>query len=483
MTVEVPDLRTADVRPARDRSMFVGRWTTFLVVAVVMAGIVPAVLLQSVDDAGRSRAWLVTLALTAWAGIRIAHRVADGRPALFDFVLWLFVYIFLGLAPTVQIRSDEPSTTTPGVDPALDTRTAVVVWAGLLCYDVGRFVGARVALRRSAPSVPPPGELDVMPSRAVVLTGVGVLAAAYYVMRIGVSTLFMSRYSAYAIRTDRMPDVATRSVVAAAGSYPLLIAAGVFLRLRVTRALGSASARYTPLVLVCLGVLLVVVNPISAARYDFGTVAFAVAVFLGAAGTLRRSRLSMVGTVAAFLFVFPIADAFRSDTVSIQRAGFFGEYMANPDYDAFWQISNALSYLADHMVEPMRQALGVVLFWVPRNVWPDKPVDTGILLADYKGYSFSNLSAPLWAELIVNGGLVALVIGFLVVGFALARLDRRIVPALLGGGQLWAVVGGVFPFYMVILLRGSLLQATGTLVVAVVTTLYVRGPRARHPAG
>ncbi|MBO0925885.1 hypothetical protein J1G44_15505 [Cellulomonas sp. zg-ZUI199] len=481
------------------------RWLVLVLVAAVLAGVVPLALLQAVPDDLRSGAWRLTLAVMVWAGLRLAHRIAVGRPALFDFVFWLFVYIFMGLAPTAQMRADQPSTTTPGLDPFDDARIAALVLVGLACYEIGRAVARHGSSRggalrgragdAAADGGAPPvddaaaggrdGErpvLDVVPRRAVVLTAVGVLAAAYFVTRIGFSTLFMSRYTAYDIRSERMPDVAVRSIVAAAGSYPLLVAAGVFLRIRATRALGALSTRYAPLLALAVVVLLTVVNPVSAARYDFGTVVFALAVMAGAAATVARGRVLMAAVVVGLLFVFPVADAFRSDAVNTSRNGFFGEYLANPDYDAFWQIGNAALYADSGLAQPLRQAAGVLLFWVPRPLWPDKPIDTGVLLAQYRGYSFENLSAPLWAELLVNGGLVALVLGFVLLGALLGRLDGRVSAALLGGGHLWAVVGGIFPIYMMILLRGSLLQATGTFVVAVACVLYVRARAAPRAA-
>ena len=462
-------------------STLTARWAVFVVLWAVLGGVIPALLITQVPNVGRSSGWLLTLALIVWSGARLAHRIATGRPELFDFVFWLFTYVFMALAPTVQMRADQPSTTTPGMLPEQDVRTAAVVWLGVLCYEVGRFWagrGRRHAEPEHAPAAP---VLDVVPARAVVLTVIGVLAAAYYVSRIGVGTLFMSRYTAYSIRSERMPDVATRSIVSAAGSYPLLIAIGVYVRLWVTRALGSRSAQYLPFAAIATFVLLVVTNPISSARYDFGTVAFALVVFAGVMGTPARARLAMAGTVLALLFVFPVADAFRSENVDVRRAGFFGEYLGNADYDGFWQIGNALSFFDDGLVRPFRQAAGVLLFWVPRGVWPDKPADTGIVLAEYRGYGFTNLSAPLWAELVVNGGIALLVVGFVALGFALRRLDRRATAALLGGGLWWAIIGAVFPFYMVILLRGSLLQATGTFVVALAATLFVRAGRSAQP--
>lgn len=455
-----------------------------IVGATILAVLVPAALVVQVPDTGRSSAWVLTLALTAYSGARLAHRIIDGRPLLFDFIFWLFVYLFMGIAPTVQIRSGEISTTTPGMDPALDGRTALLVWCGVLCYEIGRNLWRMSLSRRPTiehSSLPAAPALDVIPGRAVILTLVGVVAATYYVSRVGVGTLFINRYDSFTLRTQAIPDLATRSVISAMATYPLLIASGVYILVWRAKALGAASGRYLPLLLVTVPPLLILVNPISGARYEVGTIGFAMIVFLGSMATRARARWSMVGVLVAFVFIFPIADAFRSKTVNVTRNGFFGEYLANPDYDAFWQIGNAASLVADGMVAPFRQALGVAFFWVPRGVWPTKPQDTGILLADYRGYSFGNLSAPLWAEFLVNGGVALLVVGFILTGWLIWTLDRRASVGMLAGGQFWVLIGGVFPFYMVILLRGSLLQATGTLVVAASCAAFVRRPSAAEP--
>ncbi|WP_286217166.1 hypothetical protein [Paraoerskovia sediminicola] len=451
-----------------------GRLAVFVASAGVLSVALPLLLVAEIDRDPRSTAWTATLALVVWAGFRLSYRIASGRPELFDFVFWVFCYIFMGVAPSVQILTGGVSTTTPGVDPSLDIWIAGTVWTGVVCYEIGRWITRRRRTAWASVRVDAATGLDVVPRRAVLLTGVGVVAAAYFVSKIGLGTLFMSRYSAADIRGAAMPDLAVRSIVSAAASYPLLIAACVFILVGTRSALGSRSWRYAPLLAIVLVVLLTVTNPISSARYDFGTVGFALVVAAGAMSTVRRARWSMVGVLLALLFVFPIADAFRADAVNVQRTGFFAEYAGNPDYDAFWQIGNAVAYVRDDLVQPMMQALGVVFFWVPRSIWPGKPLDTGVMLAQYRGYSFENLSAPLWAEALVNGGFVVVVIGFVALGMILALLDEKISVALVGRGQFWSVVGAVFPFYMVILLRGSLLQATGTLVVALACTLFVR---------
>lgn len=455
----------------------------FLVVSLASLSVgLPAFLVADVADLPRSDAWIVTLGLMVWAGARLSFLWVRGTPRLFDFFFWLFVYIFLGIAPTAQILSGLTSTTTPGVDPGLDMPTAGVVVLGVVCYEVGRLLwmlreshrhieGRRLAVR------------PVSSWRTVALFVVSLALSGYVLYRLGAIALLGSRDAASAARVAAWPDPAVRSVVFASGIYPLLVSVGALAQLR--RTASSAQSRRLALIGAFVGgaVLLLIVNPVTSARYSFGTVAFALAVYAGAVATRRRARITMLAAIAGFLFVFPIADAFRRvGAAAGTRSGFFEEYLSNPDYDAFWQVANALSYWLDGLVAPLNQFAGSVLFWVPRALWENKPTDTGILLAAYRGYEFDNLSAPAWAEALVNGGVVAVVIAFLLVGLVLRAMDSRIVPALRAGG-VWAIAGAILPVFMTILLRGSLLQATGPLFLTIVCILVVSGSVAPSSPG
>lgn len=458
-----------------------------IVLIVLLSGAVPAFLVSDVPDAGRSNAWIVTLGIMVWAGLRLGLLCVSGRAHLFDFFFWLFAYIFMGLAPTVQLRSNEIAITTPRMDPALDMPAAVTVVVGLVAYEVGRVIAASRPGQRSVSVVEarddaPP--LDVNKARAVSLTLIGLLFTAYFVSRIGLGSLFTSRQAASTTQMGIWPDPAVRSIVDALSVYPLLIGAGAFAQIRV--AADSVAWRRVGLVGLLGAALLlgVVENPIVTARYVFGTVAFAIAVYLGAVRTAFRVRATMLATFGGFIFLFPLADAFRyAGEVRSSRGGFFGEYLANGDYDAFWQIANAYDYWQAGLVVPLRQLSGSMLFWVPRAVWPNKPTDTGILLAQYRGYSFTNLSAPLWAESLVNAGIVGVLVVFVLLGYTVVRMDRRLSGVFATGG-VWGIAGAVFPVYMVILLRGSLLQATGAVVIAIACILFIRRTwslRPRHP--
>ena len=81
-------------------------------------------------------------------GIRLSLLWVRGMPRLFDFFFWLFVYIFMGIAPTAQIRSGLISTTTPGWTSALDMPTAGMIVLGVACYEIGRLVWILLEHRR-----------------------------------------------------------------------------------------------------------------------------------------------------------------------------------------------------------------------------------------------------------------------------------------------------------------------------------------------
>jgi hypothetical protein len=188
----------------------------------------------------------------------------------------------------------------------------------------------------------------------------------------------------------------------------------------------------------------------------------------------------MIGTFFGFTLVFPLLDIFRRSLDGSLRVVSPLNSLLSGDYDAFFEINNAVNYV-DHLgITWGNQALGVLLFWVPRSIWPTKPVDTGVLLATFRGYGFTNISAPLPAEMFINGGWPVLVVGMIAFGFALGRWDVAIERRLTSAGIL-PILGCVIPFYLLIVLRGSLLQSMAFLSVVLVATLFVsQRPHERH---
>lgn len=465
-----------------------------LLIALIgaLSVLLPVALVFELPDVGRSRGWIWTIGVLVWSGIRLSLLIASGVPRLFDFFFLLYCYIFMGIGPSAQIRTNALASTTQGIDPGLDVPTAQIVVLGIASYEISRGLMALRERRRgealarqrdrTRPRADPLARVRVLggrtlavlnPLRSVALGAVGLVAATYYVSKIGIGSLFVSRETSRQMITLAWSDPATQAIVRALAIFPLLVAIGAVNELRRS-ARGSSRFLYLVAMAIAMVALLSVVNPISSARYTFGTVLFAFVIFAGPLRTRLSASVTMGTTLAGFLLLFPLADAFRRDETNFDsRGGFFAEYVGNADYDSFWQIANALSFWLDGLVQPLSQFFGSIFFFVPRAIWPDKPIDTGILLAQYRGYEFQNLSAPAWAEMLVNGGVLGVVIGFLILGAVLRLLDSKIAPAFRSGGWL-TLVGAIFPVYLMILLRGSLLQATGSLVVAIACVIFVR---------
>lgn len=431
----------------------------FAELAIVLAAVLPALIVLNVPDNGRSSAWTLTIAIMAWSGLRLTRVIASGNPRIFEFMFFLFVYIFMGLAPTVQIRSASIASTTKDMPANIDWPTALIVALALGVYELGRLAPAR---RLDAPTA---RSQRAISSRALwVLFFIGLAAMLYYVQSVGLDVFLQDRETRQTARNSSFDDGSLAAIVAAMAWIPLMASSGGFMLVRRRlRQYGEPTGPYGYVALVAAVGVLLVVNPISGARYTSGTVMFALLCSTGIL-TSKWLRPFLALILAAFLFLFPIADAFRRADVNVTRAGFFSEYAGNGDYDAFWQISNALLFIEHEGITWGNQALGVLFFWVPRSLWPQKPTDTGVLLAEFRGYAFENLSAPLWAEALVNGGVVLMILTFVGLGALLVRLDGGL-PRSLASNSVLALAGMILPAYMIILMRGSLLQATGSLVV------------------
>lgn len=441
-----------------------------------LGGVVP-VLLYSY---GAPRDGLTEALLTAiiiLAGARFAWVLAARERHLHEMVLWLFVYLFLGVAPMIQFRSRFPGTT-PFISLEFAPLAAAVVLVGCLAL----LLGSALAGRRTDP-IPNERELESSPvdaRRTYLWAWIALGLGAVFVLRIGPASLFAARRDFRSAQADGLGTDPAAALLAAGARIGLIVA---FVALMNLRAQKKAAERIPPVLLplVVFAALFVLVNPLSSARYTFGTAILAAVGALGAYATLRRFRVVAVTALAGMVVIFPLLDTFRRSLDNVVTIESPLDSMTTGDFDAFAQIINAVEYTFYMGYAWGYQMLGVVFFWVPRSVWETKPTDTGAAIAEFKGYRFENLSAPLWAELYINLGWVGLIAGMIGVGFLLRRLDRKAEMAL-RFSSLPGVLTCITPFYLLILLRGSLLQAALNLAVIVAASWFVsaRPRRSNH---
>ncbi|MCC2031843.1 O-antigen polysaccharide polymerase Wzy [Microbacterium allomyrinae] len=437
--------------------------------AVALCGVVPLLLWNMGAPVLQPNALLAVTAIIVISGLKFALVLGYRDRRLHEMVLWLFVYLFLGVAPFVQIQTTYPGTT-PGMDSVFAVRAATVVLVGCLAILLGLGLGNR---RAEDPNYAPVSR-PVNARNVYLLALATLLLAVFYVSQVGFSTLFAARSELSSARSDSLGGPFGTLIVA--GAKMGLLVAFVALASLWRQRKRAQQPRPVFMTVVVLVTLVALVNPVGNARYIFGTVALAVLGALGLYATIGRFRAAAVGAMAGMIVVFPILDTFRRTldaTVELQSPL---DSLTSADFDAFAQLMNTVRYVEEQGITWGNQLLGVVLFWVPREGWAEKPIDTGTFLAEWQDYRFRNLSAPLWAELYINLGWVGLIAGMIGFGYLIRYLDRRS-EAMLSLYGAPGVAATIIPFYLLIVLRGSLLQAMSNLLIILVASWFVTRPQ------
>jgi hypothetical protein len=455
----------------------------------------------------RDLTWLGPLAIALIAAARFSWIIGVGERRLFESMFWAFTYPFMGLAPMTEIRDHKWPIIVPRSDFTLAWPGVMIVLTGTVAFLLGVLINRSLQLRsgrsrvdsRTDSTLPaesqPAGAaaefkgFTVRNKRLLVLAALAIAFNLYYSYKVGFIQ-FAQRRETLKARVQLAWAVPSVAIFIVAGTYMTLLTAWVSLarfrrEAKVAARLGfpqsPGTMRLNLLLLCVIGIQLAnSMNPISNARYLSGTAMLAVAAALGLFATAWRFRISILGFLTALLLVFPIMDFFRyKSTQNFEKLNPLNAFVS-PDYDSFANVVNGYLIAQREGIEVGRQFLGVVLFWVPRALWADKPVDTGIYLAQSRGYPVINLSAPLWVEFYFNGGFILLIVGMFALGYFLHGWDTRL-DKQLSVFSMPSVLGSILPFYMFILLRGSLLQAMPYLMVTIVSWLFVRSKNKGSP--
>jgi hypothetical protein len=174
--------------------------------------------------------------------------------------------------------------------------------------------------------------------------------------------------------------------------------------------------------------LFVLRNPFNASR--FSLVGVWLPVVFAAIGGAGSVTFLYIGSLAALLFVFPILSLttrFGLDALDqLNQIDFTKTYLNIPFFDLFDTLVHCVRFMEYRSFEFGQKTLAVVLFFVPRSIWPSKPVvgglDVGydIYYAAHQGGTF-NLSFFLGGDLYIDFGVWGVIFGFALVAFLLDK--------------------------------------------------------------
>lgn len=458
------DVLTTDAAP-KPAGAAAGFAFALLVTAALPLGLGSQIDAGSADATSIFAQYLVVF----YSGLRLTSLFIRGVADWLSIVIFGFSYVWLAVAPLIQaIAGLNPL----GVVQSAETMAvqALVVLAGLLAYDIGL-----LASRGTRSSSVRAHRRELSPRRVVIMS-VLCLAAAPVLIQVmgGVETLFSSRIE----RLDVLQDAGLYSetsksqgawVSAISSVLPFVALYGLVSVGVIYRQYRRRPAYWLLLVsVVAANVLLN--NPISSSRFWVLVVLLSLVFVAQFARRPVGVRWIVGGFALAGLVVFPYLDFFRTPDAVFRIDSVTSFILDKTDYDAMTQVGNSIEYSSSQGSTLGYQSLGALLFWVPRQIWPSKPIDTGSLLAQSIGYPNANLSAPLWGELYIDFGVIGVLAAFFAVGAAVGPVSRRYVRSFARDDILTATqfVYPVLCLYAVLLLRGSLLQAMGRLVVLIV---------------
>jgi oligosaccharide repeat unit polymerase len=430
-------------------------------VLLVAGVLVPALMLAEFDEISPAAVLLTIVA--AYSGVRLAMVSLFGRGRILQLFFWVFAWIFLGLAPMAQ--SSAQDWPWPGLMPeSVVAETALVVLLSFVAYDVGLLV----VRRRDAHAIRAP-RLELDARRLKVAAVLGVIVCVYQIMRVGPSTLLSDRAGRAAAYSSGGSDNAS-SAISSALLVSVVFVVGYLFVIAKRRGLIRGYV-FTTILLIAL--TLFVSNPLSSARYRVATVLAGLLLAFIWPISRRQLAIMSLGVLAGLAFLFPLLNSLRkANTVTASEGVLIA--LRQGDYDAFQQIANTISYVDGNGHTFGHQILSSLLFFVPRSLWQGKGIDTGVLVAQFQEYSFSNLSAPLQAEAYIDGGISLVVVLFVALGCVTGWFERRASNA----GALTSYIALIVPIvaaYQVIMLRGSLLQSmSGFVTILVIVALCMK---------
>ena len=416
---------------------------------------------------------LVTIALLIQ--LRFAMLEHAGTPA--DIVVFIFNWLFLDLAPKVQLLSSPQqlvNTSSVTVDTVAMTNLACALFMLTFTF-VYVFSGRRV---EEAADASPPQEF----------TGGGIGIAIF------VCVLVVGAAAPHAYHAVEVTETATPATLIV-GRFLLFLPSATLLILLNETVRSGRKILFTRIcaLLLLLVLVLITENPYTEKRNALGPVYIGVLLIMFQNWFASRGRRLLL-LVMSMVLVFPAITIFTHDknvVLSEVSMSQFGEQIADHyfsiNYDSWANIYTSVEVVSVHGLQWGRQLLGSLMFFVPSSLWSTKPLATGILLANYLinnyGMWFTNLSAPIVAEGYLDFGYL----GVIAYAAGMAYVVRSLNALAVRPGKWVALPLATYAsVFLMIVMRGSLMIALGFAVGAflsfgLASTLLSMKLGIRHP--
>jgi len=391
--------------------------------------------------------WIIVF----YSGLKISILCYKNEKRLLELTFLVFVYVFMGLSAFTQaIYNSFPwrgyyslSTINYGL---------IIVSIGILFYELGIYTGERKFTIKSIEDRKK-NVFDYKSIKIFILLSL-LLSILIVFINGGIGNLFLTRLEKATILGES--EKSSYLLLNSLQKVPIFVCLLIVINITIKKPIKANIG----LLIFLIFINMLISNPISNARYWFGTVILSIFMAI-----LKWKKYSFFlwasGLLIMLLAIFPYADIFRYSTsdLKITVIPFHEQLIDNGDYDAFQQLLNTLEYVKDNGIVYGNQLIGSFLFWVPRSFWTDKPYGTGQTVAEHLNYSFTNFSSPLWAESYINFGLLGVMVLFYLYGYFTTFAQKKyIYDSKKKNDSIYLIIVPFLSGYQLFLLRGDLLN-------------------------
>lgn len=170
--------------------------------------------------------------------------------------------------------------------------------------------------------------------------------------------------------------------------------------------------------------------------------------------------------IMGLLIVFPFLNNFRyfGENTQIEPVVFDFSMFAEGHFDSY---SSLLRIVQNDIVTYGNQLLGVLLFWVPREIWHSKPIGSGAFMAKKLGFFWDNVSCNYFAEGYINFGFLGIFLFTIILAYISANADVRYLREIKNQQtslKKYEILYILSSGFMIFLLRGDLLSSFAYLI-------------------
>lgn len=175
----------------------------------------------------------------------------------------------------------------------------------------------------------------------------------------------------------------------------------------------------------------------------------------------KRNNFILV-LMFGLLIIFPFLDNFRYFNGDISLSLSFN-YFNSMNFDASQEM---MYIMKNNVITYGSQLVGVVLFFIPRFIWPTKPIGSGAYIANNQG-AFENISMPFWGEGFINFGYFGIIIFCIFLAIITKKIDNIFWNKRNSAVKLFHAFDGLYLLQIgcfLFLLRGDLLSSFSYLI-------------------